>query len=70
MDSQSFTNRLGERFVNGQLDVAVRKLPYFRDRAVAAAFEQHIAELRARALAAVPMSWGSDWVIAAKVRGA
>ncbi len=69
MDSQSFTNRLGERFVNGQLDVAVRKLPYFHDRTVAAAFEQHIAELRARALAAVPMSWGSDWVIAAKVRG-
>lgn len=70
IDSQSFTNRLGERFVNGQLDVAVRKLPFFRDRAVAAAFEGHIAELRGRALAAVPMSWGADWVIAAKVRGA
>ncbi len=68
IDSSSFANRLGERFVNGQLDVAVRKLPHFRDRAVAAAFEAHIAELRTRALDAVPMAWGSDWVIAAKVR--
>ncbi len=68
MASQRFTNRLGERFVNGQLDVAVRKLPYFRDQALAAAFGADIAELRARALAAVPISWGEDWVIAARAR--
>lgn len=68
LDSKSFPNRLGERFVNGQLDVAQRKLPYFVDRGVAAAMESHIAELRRRALAAVPQVWGSDWVIAAERR--
>ncbi len=67
MDSKCFPNRLGERFVNGQLDVAEKKLPYFRDRAVAASMGAHIAELRARALAAVPQVWGADWVIAAEV---
>ncbi len=69
LDSKSFPNRLGERFVNGQLDVAVRKLPYFHDRGVATALEAHIAELRTRALAAVPQVWGADWVIAAEPRG-
>jgi hypothetical protein len=69
LDSATFNNRLGERFVNGQLDVATRKLPVFRDRAVAAAFAAHIDELRKRALAAVPTTWGADWVIAAKARG-
>jgi len=68
LDSRSFPNRLGERFVNGQLDVAVRKLPYFHDRGVATALEAHVAELRARALAAVPQVWGADWVIAAERR--
>ncbi len=68
IDSKSFPNRLGERFVNGQLDVAVRKLPHVHDRGVAAALESHITELRGRALAAVPQVWGADWVIAAEVR--
>jgi len=68
IDSAAFPNRLGERFVNGQLDVAVRKLPLFRDRAVADSFARHIEELRQRALAQVPQVWGADWVIAAKVR--
>ena len=66
IDSKLFPNRLGARFVNGQLDVAVRKLPYFSDRAVASAMEAHIVELRARALASVPQVWGADWVIAAQ----
>ncbi|MSQ00389.1 MAG: class I SAM-dependent methyltransferase [Myxococcales bacterium] len=66
IDSRSFPNRLGARFVNGQLDVAARKLPAFQDRGVASAMEAHIVELRARALAAVPQVWGVDWVIAAE----
>jgi hypothetical protein len=69
LDSRAFANRLGERFVHGQLDVATRKLPLFQDAAVAAAFGAHIEALRKRALAAVPTTWGSDWVIAARRRG-
>lgn len=66
VDSRTFPNILGERFVNGQLDVAMRKLPHFRDPALRDAFEGQIAELRARALMSVPQTWGSDWVIAAE----
>ena len=66
LDSRTFPNVLGARFVNGQLDVAVRKLPHFRDAAMRAAFEGQIAHLRERALAAVPQTWGADWVIAAE----
>lgn len=68
VESAAFPNRLAARFVNGQLDVASRKLPYFKDRGLATAFEGHIADVRARALAAVPLVWGEDWVIAARVR--
>lgn len=70
VDSAAFPNRLGERFVNGQLDVAMRKLPFFKDKGLAAAFEAHIADVRARALAAIPLVWGEDWVIAASARNA
>jgi hypothetical protein len=68
IDSASFPNRLGERFVNGQLDVAVRKLPLFRDATLARGFEAYVADVRRRALAAVPQVWGADWVIAARRR--
>jgi hypothetical protein len=67
LDSASFPNVLGPRFVNGQLDVAVRKLPLLGDERLRSAFEAHIGELRARALEAGPQRWGSDWVIAAEV---
>lgn len=66
IDSKIFPNVLGANFVNGQLDVAVRKLPLFRDESLRVAFEAQIADLRARALAQVPQTWGSDWVIAAE----
>ena len=68
IDSKLFPNVLGERFVNGQLDVAVRKLPLFRDVPTQSAFAGHIAELRDRALTSVPQTWGADWVIAAEIR--
>jgi hypothetical protein len=64
-ESEMFANILGPRFVNGQLDVAERKLPRLRDRHLAESLRGHIAELRARALEAVPQTWGQDWVIAA-----
>lgn len=66
---RSFPNRLGARFVNGQLDVARRKLPLFADRALAAAMERQIEDLRASGLARGEQSWGADYVLAARVRG-
>lgn len=62
-----FPNRIGARFVNGQLDVAKRKLPLFKDRALAAAMERQVEELRASALAKGDQTWGADYVIAGRV---
>ncbi len=58
-----FPNRIGARFVNGQLDVASRKLPRIRDRAVAEALRGHIEELRESAIAQGEVVWGADYVI-------
>ncbi len=66
VDARSFANKLGARFINGQLDVAARKLPLFRDRAVAEAMGAHIEELRGRALDRGEQTWGEDWVIVAE----
>ncbi len=66
VDAQAFPNTLGARFVNGQLDVAARKLPYFADADLAASMGRHIEELRARALARGEQTWGEDWVIVAE----
>jgi hypothetical protein len=64
-DTQDFPNRIGPRFVNGQLDVALRKTKLFRDRALAAAMEATIADVRARALDRGEVIWGADYVVAA-----
>jgi len=69
LDARAFANRLGPRFVNGQLDVAVRKLPRFVDPGVRAAFAAHIESLRERALARGEQVWGEDYVIAAEPVG-
>lgn len=69
LDAESFPNRLGARFVHGQLDVATRKLRHFKDRGVADAFGRAIEELRARALAKGERTWGEDYVIAAELAG-
>lgn len=66
-DMKRFPNRLGARFINGQLDVAKRKLPLFADRAVAKAMEGQIEDLRASALAKGEVSWGADYVIVGSV---
>jgi len=66
-EARDFPNRLGARFVNGQLDVAVRKLPRFSDAALAARFGAHVEALRARALDEGERTWGADWVIVAQV---
>ncbi|MFN7145430.1 MAG: class I SAM-dependent methyltransferase [Myxococcota bacterium] len=68
IDAQDFPNRIGARFVNGQLDVAERKLKLFRDERLREAMRGQIAELRERALAQGEVTWGADYVIAADVR--
>lgn len=56
-----------ERFVNGQLDVCLRKLPYLRNPALAAEMKRHIEAVRERALslAAAGIPFGSDYVVKA-----
>lgn len=67
VDAHTFPNVLGERFVNGHVDVALRKLPRFVDDELAERFRAYAEDVRRRALLAVPRSWGADWVIAAGV---
>jgi hypothetical protein len=60
-----------KRFVDGQLDVCVRKLPYIADLALRTSLKEHIADLRRRAHAFLELApdggihFGSDYVIAA-----
>ncbi len=65
LDCQSLPNRLGARYIHGQLDVAKRKLPLLRDKALAEQLGRVIEDLRGRALARGERSFGADWVIAA-----
>ncbi len=69
LDAQDFPNRIGPRFVNGQLDVALRKVKLFRDPGLRVAMEATIADVRARALDLGEVTWGADYVIAAAVDG-
>ena len=70
IDSTSIPNRLGRRFIEGQLSVARTKLGYLKDRALAATLEAHIAGVQERAMDGLVAGggwrvWGADWVIAA-----
>lgn len=65
VDSKEFPNRIGARFINGQLDVAVRKTRLFKDPVLADAMRRNIEALRERALAQGEITWGADYVIAA-----
>jgi len=60
----------GVNFIRGQLNVARRKLPLFRDKGVAGAMERQINELERRAAAHIKRSgkirFGSDYVIKAR----
>jgi hypothetical protein len=67
VDEAVFPNRVGPRFVNGQLDVARRKLALIHDAALRRALEDHIESLRLRALERGDQTWGEDYVIAAEV---
>jgi hypothetical protein len=67
LDALDFPNRVGPRFINGQLDVAVRKTKLFRDEALRAAMLGTIEDVRARALEQGDVTWGADYVVAAEV---
>lgn len=58
-----------QRFIDGQLDVARRKLALFRDKRLAAAMQDQIEELRGRASAACNrldgLRFGMDYIVAA-----
>lgn len=58
------------RFVDGQLDVCLRKLPYMADLALRETLRAHIEELRERAhthlLRVGGIHFGSDYIVAAR----
>ena len=69
--AESMTIRYGARFINGQLDVCVRKLKYFQDPVMAASMRMHIESVRAKALALGELKsggirFGEDYVMSAR----
>lgn len=60
-----------ERWVNGQLDVCRRKLPYLREQGLRDALEAHIEGLRERALphAQQGIRLGADYLVIARPAG-
>jgi hypothetical protein len=63
---RSWPNILGERYINKQLDVAKHCLAGFRQEHLRASMQTVIEDLRMRALARGPKSFGADWTIAAR----
>jgi len=61
------------RFVDGQLDVCLRKLPHIADLGLRASLRAHIGDLRERAhhhlLRVGGIGFGEDYVVAASLRG-
>lgn len=68
LDAAEFPNRVGARFVNGQLDVAVRKVERLGGGDLAGAMAGYVQGLRERALAEGERTWGKDYVIVAEAR--
>lgn len=63
----------GKRFINGQLDVCLRKLPLFKDRVLAEQMRKHVEDVRHQALSLPSMQskgihFGHDYVITASVK--
>lgn len=69
--AQHFPIRYRARFVNGQLDMCLARLPRFQDPALAHAMRDRIEALRDRALAVAEapdgLRAGADYVIAAEI---
>jgi len=68
-DAHRIAIRYGEKFVNSQLDMCSRVLGNLKDRQLAVALQQHVAELRNRALALISteggLRYGHDYIIVA-----
>lgn len=68
VSAKRFANRYRERWVNSQLDMAVRRLPKLEDQRLAASLAQRIEDLRGEALAfcakADGLRHGFDYVMA------
>jgi len=62
--------RYGERFIDSQLDMCTRVLGNIRDRALAVALQQHVADLRNRAHALCRaeggLRYGHDYIVVAE----
>lgn len=70
-NEQSLSIRYGARFINGQLNVCVRKLKYFQDPVLAGSMRMHIEAVRAKALALREVEeggirFGEDYVVCAR----
>ncbi len=68
LSARRFANRYRERWVNSQLDMALRRLPKIPDAGLAAALDGRIEALRAEGLALCRrdggLRAGHDWVVA------
>jgi len=58
LDTQRYGIRYGERFVNSQLDMCDERLRRLKDRGLALAMTEHVAQLRERALAVIAAEGG------------
>lgn len=69
--AKRFPNRYRETWVDGQLDMALRRLPKLADRTLAASLQARIETVRAAGLAMCRqeggLKAGADWVICAEV---
>ena len=70
VDAERIPIRYGERFVHSQLDMCARAVDKLLDRALAAPFHAHIADLRTRALAHIAreggIRHGHDYIVVAE----
>jgi hypothetical protein len=70
LDIQRIPIRYGTRFIHSQLDMCTTAVNKIRDRSLAISFQEHIAELRQRALAFCMreqgIRFGHDYIIVAE----
>ena len=70
-EARRFPNRYREKWVHSQLDMCVRRLPLFKDKALAKSFSLTIENLRKNALALCReedgLRYGADYVISCEV---
>jgi hypothetical protein len=70
VDAHRIAIRYGERFINSQLDMCTRALGRVPNRQLAVALQQHVAEIRRRALALshveAGLRYGHDYLIVAE----